>query len=100
MIEIPAVIDKEDIVVLGSLKGLANDGHVTIDGTRHSVGRLVFRGFAGGLDIGDHMYHGVVRFDVCDSSDFSSGSFSPIVRAMEISESEVDDAVHRQAATD
>ena len=94
MIELPAVIEKNDVAVLGALKGKCNEFPRTIDGKVFSEGRIIFRGFAGALHLSDRMYHGVVRFEPCGFGSAPYVDFSPIVRAMEITESEVDDGLH------
>lgn len=94
MIEVAAIIEKKDITVLGALKDHSNDVPTTIGGNTFSVGRVVFRGFAGGLHLDDRMYHGVVKFEPCERSRFSVADFTPIMRAMETMESEVGDGLN------
>lgn len=92
MIEVQAVIDKKDIAVLGALKGMANDTPLEVGGVEYKLGDIVFRGFAGGMHMDDRRYHGVVRFDE-RTGEVALCSFTPIVRAMDLTESEVDDGL-------
>lgn len=88
-----AVIDKSDIEVLGLLKGMANDQSVTIGGTAYDRGQIVFRGFAGAMHIDDRRYHGAVLFQKSGPEDVAVADFAPIVRAMDVNESEVADVL-------
>lgn len=88
-----AVIDKSDIEVLGGLKGMTNSEPVTISGTDYGCGQIVFRGFAGAMHIDDRRYHGAVLFQKSGPEDAAVADFAPILRAMDVSESEVADVL-------
>ena len=93
MIEVQAVIDHKDITVLGALTGMANDKPLQVEGVEYGLGDIVFRGFVGRRHRDDKRYHGVVRFEK-RLGDAAMCDFAPIVRAMDLTESEVDDGLH------
>ena len=94
MIKVPAVIDKEDIAVLGALKGMSNRAGFSAGDVIFKQNCAVFRGFAGRLHIDDRRYHGVVMFEQGPVTGSTMTDFEPIVQAMDTSEREVTDVVH------
>lgn len=62
MIEVPAIIQKSDIVPVGLLKDKVNRVGIVIKGIEYPTRTLVFEGFAGALDLADGMYKGMYRF--------------------------------------
>lgn len=94
MMEIKATIDKADIAALGALKGMANAEALVIGGVTYIAGRVIFRGFAGAFSKESGRYQGVVRFEDGATCGMESADFSPIERAMNTNEREVDDALH------
>ena len=94
MIEVSAVIEKKDITVLGALKGMVNDKPLEVGGKEYGLGELVFCGFVGRMNFDDRRFYGVVRFEKNVTANCRMCEFAPIVRAMDLTESEVDDGLH------
>ncbi len=63
MIKVETSVTKEMITPLATHKGHANSHPVVHDGVEHPAGAIVFRGFAGAINMETRDYDGVLRFD-------------------------------------
>ena len=77
-IEITAVIDKSDIEPLGELRGATNSDAATLSGQEFQPGDVVFRGFAGTLDMAKGKYVGVYRFETATGDETTTMSIASL----------------------
>ena len=83
MIEMSAKIRKASITPLGAFKGMTNSTPFdTGNPEMAKPGAIVFRGFAGGLNIKSGLYEGVFRFEDSSPEQVSvSTNFAEILKA-------------------